>query len=819
MKAIKNSIVLGIAALAVLQASHVTAQSEPAFERIELRAENRPLGSLSRAAEQSRSKPVNPGPPREIPNYRGQGGPTIDFDPNVPDPILQNVVGSSAAVAGVGFPGTDNATNGTLLGFRVAPPDTDGEIGGASGQYFVQMINLLTTVFDNNGNVLTGPFASNAIWANIGGNCQSNNQGDPIVLYDEQADRWLFSQFAFPDNLNSFSQCVAISQTDDPRSGYNRYEFSFNNIGLNDYPKHGIVSDSITLMANIFRQRGPFFRYSGTFLAVLDKAAMYSGQTATMRGFNIGTGEFGFVSGDLDGPGSAPALFATAMSTSNAFDIWQIDPDWSGSSASINQVASVPITPYDGTLCGASRGACIPQPDNGPALESLSDRLMHRLQIRDFGSFRTMVTAHTVDVGSGRAGIRWYELRETGGAWTLYQEGTYAPADGQYRWMPSVAMNGNGDIGMGFLLGGPNTYMSISATGQTAAASGSGVMDATEISCVMGSGVQEGTARSGDYSSTSLDPSDDTTFWHTNEYVDVGGSFVWDTWVCPFTIGSGGNIPPTAAIGTPVDCTFLDCNFDGSGSSDSGGGSIISYAWDFGDGNSSAAQNPSHSFTLEGTYDVSLTVTDNDGATDTDVQSVTVDDGVNNAPSALITLINCTGLSCNYDGSGSSDSDGSITSYDWDFGDGNNGNGVNTNHTYVADGTYDVTLTITDNDGDTDTSAPERITVSAPAGAVSVSVASILANTVNRGGGFKSPTATVTIQDDQGNPANSYLVTGDFTGDVSDPGLTGTTSNGSATLTSSETKKGRLKFEFCVTDVSGTLPYEPLDNVMTCASN
>ena len=430
MHLIKGLLVLGLAVSVVLQSPIVAAQSDTAFEQIELQAQNRPLDSLSRAAERSRGKPANPGPPREVPNYRGQGGPSIDFDPNVPDPVLQNVAGSAAAEAGLGFPGTNNATNGSVLGFRIAPPDTDGQIGGASGQYFVQMINSLTTIFDNNGNIVTDPFASNEIWTGIGGNCEAFNQGDPIVLYDDQADRWLFSQFAFPDNMNSFSQCVAISQTDDPTQGYNRYEFSFDGIGLNDYPKHGIVTESITLMANIFKKRGPRFTYGGTYLAVLNKAAMYAGQTATMRGFNIGTGQFGFVAGDLDGPGAAPALFATAMSTSNRFDIWQINPNWGGGSASINQVASVPITAYDGTLCGASRGACIPQPDGGPALESLSDRLMHRLQIRDFGNSRTMLAAHPVDVnGSGRAGIRWYELRNDGasGNWSINDQATCAP--------------------------------------------------------------------------------------------------------------------------------------------------------------------------------------------------------------------------------------------------------------------------------------------------------------------------------------------------------------------------------------------------------
>jgi len=824
MRSLRRCLLLGAAGLAALACPAVQAQSETAYEQLELRAQNRPLVSLSRAAEVSRGKPVQPGPPREVPNFRGQTGPNATGpDPDVQLAVVQTAPGTENAtlVGGMGFDGTDNLTNGELLGFLIAPPDSDGHIGGASGQYFVQMINLLTTVFDRDGNVLVEPFASNAIWSGIGGNCQAYNQGDPIVLYDERADRWLFSQFAFPDGMSSFSQCVAISQTDDPRAGYNRYEFSFTGLGMNDYPKHGIVSDSITLMANLFTKRGAQFWYGGTWLAVLNKAAMYAGTTATMRGFNIGTGQFGFVAGDLDGPGSAEALFGTAMSTASTFDIWRITPNWGGSSASIGKFAGIPVTPFDRTLCSASRGACIPQPEGAPALESLSDRLMHRLQIRDFGTYRTMLAAHTVDVnGTGIAGIRWYEFRQpTGGSWSLYQEGTYAPNDGQYRWMPSIAMNGRGDIGLGFLLGGPTTYLSVAATGQSAAASGSGAFDAVELACVDGGGVQEGVARSGDYSSTSIDPADDTTFWHTNEYVKFGGNFIWDTYVCPFTIGGGGggNAPPSAVIATP-GCSGLSCAFDGSGSSDSDG-TIAAYAWAFGDGGTATGATANHTYAADGTYTVSLTVTDDDGATDTATTQVTVDDGVNVPPNALITSISCTGLDCTYDASGSNDPDGSIAGYVWNFGDGGSASGVTASHSYTTAGGYTVTLTVTDNGGASD-QATEAITVTEPVDPVSMAVAAITVDSVNAGGGRRAPRARVTIHDDLGNAVAGAQVTGDFTGTVSETGVTGVTgADGIATLVSSKSLKVKLKITFCVTDVSGTLTYVAGDNVVTCASN
>ena len=162
---------------------------------------------------------------------------------------------------------------------------------------------------------------------------------------------------------------MAISQSGDPTGAYNRYEFSFNNIGFNDYPKHGIVSDSITMTANLFKKRGQRFSFDGTFLGVMDKDAMYAGRTpASLIGFKIGKAEFGFVAGDLDGGGSAPALFATAMSQLNAFDIWEIPVDWSTASASASRIAS----------CGLIIPTCSP---SGPTTRTCRARINSLMRI------------------------------------------------------------------------------------------------------------------------------------------------------------------------------------------------------------------------------------------------------------------------------------------------------------------------------------------------------------------------------------------------------------------------------------------------------
>jgi len=704
-----RALILALALPALALPALALAQNDIAREKITAHAENRPLLSLRDAAEKASLNIPARRPPREVLNYRGPGrdhaGAGPASGPAAPDAVLQTSQGSGTTGQGSGFFGASNNDNGSLLGFLIAPPDTDGAVGA---NYYVQMINLLTTVFDKNGNIVDGPFPSNAIWSGMSGLCEANNQGDPVVLYDDANDRWLVSQFAFPDNMKSFAQCVAISQTGDPTGTWNRYEFSFDGYGLNDYPKHGIVSNSITMTANIFAPRGRQFFYSGTFLGVMDKAAMYAGQSASLVGFNIGSGEFGFVAGDLDGSGTAPALFATAMSRSNEFDIWQIGIDWSNpGNASVSHIASLPVTPFNSSLCSSSRGACIPQPNSGPKLESLSDRLMHRLQIRDFGSYRTMVAAHTIDVGNGRAGIRWYELRQaSGGSWSIYQQGTFGPNDGEYRWMPSIAMNAAGDIGIGYMLASTNTFVSTAAAGQSAAASGSGLLDSGETVCAAGSGVQTGVNRSGDYSATSVDPVGDT-FWHTNEVFTTTGNYQWNTYVCEFDVsgGAGGNSPPKASFS--YGCTGLGCGFTDTSTDD---GTIQSWSWDFGDGNTSTAQNPSHSYAAGGSYTVSLTVTDDGGATGSASQVVTVvDPNANVAPTASFTQV-CTNLTCDFTDT-SSDSDGTIQSRSWTFGDGGTSTAQNPSHTYAAGGSYTVSLTVTDDGGASD-STSHGVTVS-----------------------------------------------------------------------------------------------------------
>ena len=192
--------------------------------------------------------------------------------------------------------------------------------------------------------------------------------------------------------------------------------------------------------------------------------------------------------------------------------------------------------------------------------------------------------------------------------------------------------------------------------------------------------------------------------------------------------------------------------------------------------------------------------------------------GGNTPPIAEITVpVSCTDLTCDFDGQNSDDPDGQITGYDWNFGDGNTGSGSTPSHSYVAEGTYNVTLTVTDNDSATG-SDNTSVTVSLPTGGGTMSVASIVLDALNEGGGRKRPRATVHMVDDQGNPAVSATVTGEFTGNAADPNVSGVTNNnGRAILDSDNTKKRRISFTFCVTDVThASLTYVEGGNAVTC---
>ena len=432
------------------------------------------------------------------------------------------------------------------------PPDTNGDV---SQTQYAQTVNLTFAVYNKTGTLLFGPVPTNQLFAGFGGACQTTNNGDPIVKYDDIANRWVVTQFAFPNGSGAgpYEQCVAVSQTSDATGAYYRYEFVISQTEFDDYPKLGVWPDAYYLTFNDFLFGGPF---DGASVVALDRAAMVAGNPATMVQFVLGTAFGGLLPSDVDGSTMPPA--------GSPNYILQFDDDGNGypqDQLEINKFHVDFANPGNSTFTSDppiavaafnSNQPNIPQ-KGGPALESLTDRLMYRLAYRNFGDHEAMVVNHTVNSnGAGLAGFRWYELRRTGGSWSVFQQSTYAP-DALNRWMGSVAMDKKGDIAAGFSTANSSNYAAIAYAGRLVSdAPNTFTMESTMHS---GSGSQTGSAaRWGDYSSIEPDPTDDCTFWYTTEYIQTTGAANWQTRVGSFQFPSCNTAlqPPVIANFSPT---------------------------------------------------------------------------------------------------------------------------------------------------------------------------------------------------------------------------------------------------------------------------
>jgi len=415
--------------------------------------------------------------------------------------------------------------NGIHNTYSVAPPDTDGDV---SPDYYMQMVNLGFAIWDKEGNLLYGPVNNSTLWSGFHGPWTGTNDGDPIVIYDEYAGRWVASQFSLPNRPEGpFYELVAVSATSDPLGEWYRYAFEFEY--MPDYPKFGVWNDGYYFTINQFDLTGK--SWVGAGVVATDREAMLEGDPdAQMVFFDLGYSFGSLLPADADGPltppDGSPCYFVNMGN--NSLRVWETNIDWENTeNSTIQLVTTLTTQPF------SSNNIHIRQPDTDLELEVLSGRLMNRLQYRNFSDYEVMVTNHTVNAGDGRAGVRWYEMRKYDDEWEIYQQGTYAPDDGENRWMASVAMNQYGDIAVGYSVSSENTYPSIRFAGQSAANTGTGILDIPETSIYEGVVSQTGVYRWGDYSMMSVDPTDNQTFWFTTQVTN--GGWDWATQIASFS--------------------------------------------------------------------------------------------------------------------------------------------------------------------------------------------------------------------------------------------------------------------------------------------
>ncbi len=481
----------------------------------------RDVPSANRVAAEAPNRPLH------LIGAHSPGGVDLGLQSS-PGPLIGFTSGLNIAGVGDGDYGfTPNA----------APPDTNGAVGATQ---YVQWVNESFAVFNKTtGAIASGfPKTGNTVWSGFPGNCGVRNDGDPIVQYDKANARWILTQFSVPSG-GPYEQCVAVSQTSDATGIYNRYSFSYGNTQFNDYPKLGVWPDAYYITFNIFNNASTF---AGAKLCAYDKAAMLAGAPATQQCFQLSTSYGGVLPPDVDGatapPAGAPAPFLNFGS--NSLNLWRFHVDFANSAnTTLSTPVNIPVNAFT-EACGG--GSCIPQPGTNNKLDSLADRLMYRLAYRNFtaAGHESLVVNHSIKAsGSKRSevdGVRWYELRSvTSGTPTVYQQGTYAPADGTSRWMGSIAMDKVGNIAVGYSASSGSLFPSIRFTAR-AAADPLGTLG-TETNLLTGGGSQTGTLhRWGDYSALTVDPVDDCTFWYTNEYEKVSGSFNWSTRIASFKL-------------------------------------------------------------------------------------------------------------------------------------------------------------------------------------------------------------------------------------------------------------------------------------------
>lgn len=532
------------------------------------------------------------------------------------------------------------------------PPDTVGDIGK---DHYVQMVNgggTVVSIYDK----LTGALEDSFALTSLGG-CATGS-GDPIVLYDQLADRWMLSEFGSGNSL-----CVLVSQTSDPAGAY--YSYRFSTPSFPDYPKYGIWPDAYYVSTN----------ESSTAAYALDRANMLAGNAATSQRATVpdlsGFGFQALTPANWDGatppPSDAPAIFMRHRDTEphgncadtgsqDCLELYAFDVDWTTpSNTTLTKLPDVALAEFDSDICGLTSFFAIAQPGSAKctstSLDPLREVVMFRLGYRNFGSHETLVGNLLTDVtGQDDTGIRWFELRKQGaGDWSLYQEGTYAP-DSDSRWMGAVAMDSAGNIALGYNVSSSTTFPSLRYAGRLVS-DPLGTLPQGEYSIVNGAG-SNGSNRYGDYAAMGIDPVDDCTFWFTSLYNPTSQ---WATRIAAFRFDACGTPSYTLSTtpGAQVVCEPDDAVYTIDTSSISEYATPVELSASGNPGTasftpSSVVPGGSSALTISGagvgvyTFEVKG---DSDGITRTNTVDLTVLDSVPGVPTLLAPADEATGVS------------------------------------------------------------------------------------------------------------------------------------------------------------------------------
>src|SRR6266516_87490 len=479
--------------------------------------------------------------------------------PNMPPPLLTFEGGAAAQFCGC------------------APPDTDGDVGPS---HYVEAINVAFNVYDKNGTSLAGPITYNTLFAPLTGTpCSGQNDGDPFVFYDQIADRWVISDFAFPGLPGSgpFYPCIAVSQTHNPvRGGWFLYAVQHepsHPTWVGDYPKFALWNNpqpdgAYHFTVNLFD--GPSLAFEGVRTFALDRGSMLMGGPANAIAFTVPLAGVG------DSYSFVPATFCTGTAPPAGRDemILAIDSPATGG-VTLTQVHArffhvdfvTPANSFLGLGANHTPNAeitvngfvdaftnttirLVPQQDTTQKLDTLGDKIMTPMVYQNLGGTESLWASGTVCTDTnctGPTGVRWYQFNVTSGTFpaTPVQQQTWTNTnDGLWRWMGSIAVDNSGNTAIGYSVSSASMFPGIRYAGRLAT-DPIGNLGQGENTMFSGTGSETDTlGRWGDYTMTTIDPSDGMSFWHVNEYEASTGSFNWHTRIGKFNF-AGGGVSPT----------------------------------------------------------------------------------------------------------------------------------------------------------------------------------------------------------------------------------------------------------------------------------
>ncbi len=443
--------------------------------------------------------------------------------------------------------------------------------------HVVQIVNSRMAIFtkkgktyNESGRVLYGPGETRNVFRGFGGPCEKMNNGDAVVRYDQLANRWLIVMPTFrrgisrnvdsasgkrialpqpgeatllyqppaptqppvanapgqrpagprPAEQGMYCMCYAISTTPDPLGPYYRYEFERELFP--DYPRPTVWPDGYYTTTSTGDNVIEKHAY------VVDRTKMLKGEDANEQSFIIKDVNF-LINADLDGkqlpPAGTPSIMMAAGGSQlnkvledDGIYVWKFHVDWKDfSKTRLEGPVKINVAPYhymgDGQLTKA-----VPQPGTDVRLDAQGDKLMARLVYRRIGNRESIVGLHSINTAAGGGGVRWYEfLVNKNRSLGLYQQGTYAP-NGNYRWMGSAAIDGKGNIGIGYSFGGASDFPGQRFAGRHFG-DPLGKLTLNEVVLVEGEAAQTNTLRWEDYTQTAIDPSDDETIWYVGDYL------------------------------------------------------------------------------------------------------------------------------------------------------------------------------------------------------------------------------------------------------------------------------------------------------------